>query len=487
MRHAAPLVVVGGGIAGLCTALAAAPRPVLLLGRGERSEDTASTLAQGGIAAALDPADCIGAHVTDTLLAGAFRNDGALVRALAAAAPGAIEWLRGHGVDFDRDDDGDTLRLGREGGHQFARIVHAGGDATGARVVAALSREVAAASHVHWRGGIDADGLLLRNGAVVGVRLGGTGAGEVVETDAVVLATGGIGALFARTTNPVGADGSGLALALAAGARPRDLEFVQFHPTALDLPTHALPLLTEALRGRGARLVDGEGRPLMAGLHPQGDLAPRDVVSRRVWQAGCNGGAWLDSTGLGIDWRREFPTALAACVAHGIDPGAVPVPVTAAAHFHMGGVATDAVGSTSLPGLYAVGEVACNGVHGANRLASNSLLEGVVFGRRLGARLARSAHASVPFGGTVLVERGPGLSDTGLCSVRDLLWRAAGPVRTGSGLRSALAAVAPFAEASWQGRLARALIEAAACRRVNVGAHWREDSGATELLESGAV
>src|SRR5690606_34409749 len=211
-----------------------------------------------------------------------------------------------------------------------------------------------------------------------GVRLGGAGAGEVVETDAVVLATGGIGALFARTTNPAGADGSGLALALAAGARSRDLEFVQFHPTALHLPTHALPLLTEALRGRGARLVDADGRLLMAGLHPLGDLAPRDVVSRRVWQAGCNGGAWLDSTGLGSDWGRESPTALAACTTHGtgtaagsmpcVDPAAVPVPVTAAAHFHMGGLAVDATGSTTLPGLYAVGEVACNGVHGANRL-----------------------------------------------------------------------------------------------------------------------
>ena len=487
MTHAAPLVVVGGGIAGLCTALATAPRPVLLLGRGERSEDTASTMAQGGIAAALGPADSIGAHVADTLLAGAFRNDGALVRALAAAAPAAIGWLRGHGVDFDRDGDGGSLQLGREGGHQFARIVHAGGDATGARVVAALSHAVATAPHVRWRGGIDVDGLLVRGGAVVGVRLGGAGAGEVVVTDAVVFATGGIGALFARTTNPAGADGSGLALALAAGARSRDLEFVQFHPTALDLPTHSLPLLTEALRGRGARLVDADGRPLMAGLHPQGDLAPRDVVARRVWQAGCNGGAWLDSTGLGIDWQREFPTALAACTAHGIDPAAVLVPVTAAAHFHMGGLATDAAGNTSLPGLYAVGEVACNGVHGANRLASNSLLEGVVSGRRLGARLARSACAFRRGGGTVLVERGRGLSGAGLGAVHDLLWRAVGPVRSGHGLRSALAAVTPLAEAGWQGRLARDLMEAAARRRISVGAHWRDDAVPKAQLESGVA
>ncbi|MGH8074500.1 MAG: FAD-binding protein, partial [Lysobacter sp.] len=388
--------------------------------------------------------------------------------------------------DFDCDDDG-ALRLGREGGHQCARIVHAGGDATGARVVAALSRAVAAASHVRWRGGIDVDGLLLRGGRIAGVRLGSAGAGEVVETDAVVLATGGIGALFARTTNPAGADGSGLALALAAGARSRDLEFVQFHPTALDLPSHSLPLLTEALRGRGARLVDADGRLLMAGLHPQADLAPRDVVSRRVWQAGCNGGAWLDSTGLGIDWCREFPTALAACTTHGIDPAAAPVPVTAAAHFHMGGLAVDATGSTTLPGLYAVGEVACNGVHGANRLASNSLLEGVVFGRRLGVRLARSAFASRPSGAAVLVERGRGLSNADLGTVRDLLWRAAGPVRSGSGLQSTLTAVTPFAQAGWQGRLAGVLIEAAARRRVNIGAHWCEDRATAALLEPGAA
>ncbi|WP_052101291.1 L-aspartate oxidase [Novilysobacter arseniciresistens] len=480
MGEDAPLVVVGGGVAGLCTALAASPRRVLLLERGKQGEGSATALAQGGIAAAIGRGDGVDAHVADTLAAGAFRNDGALVRVLAAAAPDAVAWLQAQGVAFDAGPDG-APRLGREGGHRADRIVHAGGDATGARVLAALQVAVDAAPHIERRGGIDVDGLMLRGRRVCGVRLGGAGGGEWLPTDAVVLATGGIGALFARTTNPPGADGSGLALALAAGARMRDLEFVQFHPTALDVALPSLPLVTEALRGRGARLVGIDGAALMEGLHPLGDLAPRDVVARRVWQAGQEGGARLDARWTGIDWPNEFPTVLAHCRAHGIDPAHEPIPVTAAAHFHMGGLACDPLGRTTLHGLYAVGEVAANGVHGANRLASNSLLEGVVFGRRLGAHLAAHRTAVRAVGEVEQVERGGGLDPVALARLRELMWDAAGPVRTGSALAAAEDALAALAETGWQARLAAAIVRAARRRRVCLGAHWRSDT-ALEVL-----
>ena len=478
MRHAhLPIVVVGGGVAGLATALAAAPATVRLLCRAHDGCGSASALAQGGIAAALDPQDSVAAHAVDTLAAGAHHNDAAMVQWLTAEAPAAIAWLQAQGVVFDRDAQG-RLQLGREGGHGAARIVHAGGDASGAALVRALRAKAQAAMHVQWRGGVDVDGLLLREGRVVGVRTRDErGRHEHVEAAAVVLATGGIGALYARTSNPPGADGAGLALGLAAGAAARDLEFVQFHPTALDVPGHCLPLITEALRGAGARLHDADGNALMTGVHPLGDLAPRDVVSRRVAGVQAAGGrVWLDATGVDGDWEQRFPTVLAACLAHGFDPRRSALPVTPAAHFHMGGLATDADGRTSVPGLYAVGEVACNGVHGANRLASNSLLEGVSCGRRLGKLLANVAAA--PGDGPVrVVERGQSLPPAQLAALHELLWHAAGPVREAGALRDAWRVCAALAEAGWQARLAKALLRAMRLRRQSLGAHWREDRG----------
>ena len=484
MQHApvagAPLLVVGGGVAGLCTALAAAPRPVLLVGRGRASEDSASVLAQGGIAAALMPGDSVAAHVEDTLAAGAWHNDPARVQLLAAAAADAVAWLERQGAVFDRI--GPVLRLAREGGHRCARVVHAGGDASGARMVAALVAAARRAPHIRWRGGVDVHGLELRGGRVTGaclraLRDDGAAADdgpvdEWIECSDVVLATGGIGALFARTTNPGGADGAGLALAMAAGAAVADLEFVQFHPTALDVPGHSLPLVTEALRGAGACLLDASGRPLMAGRHPQGDLAPRDVVARAVWEAGLQGGARLDARGPGIDWKHGFPTVLAHCLAHGIDPRTTPISVAPAAHFHMGGIVTDAMGRSRVPGLHAVGEVACGGVHGANRLASNSLLEGVVFGRRLGAHLARSGQTVTGGGAACRVLRGPGLDAPALPRLRDLLSTAAGPVRTTAGLDAALAEAGDLASSGWQAALAAAILDAARRRPASLGAHW---------------
>jgi L-aspartate oxidase len=483
MRARAPIIVVGSGVAGLVTALAAAPAPVRLLCRRHDGDGTASALAQGGIAAALQAPDHPAAHAADTLAAGAHHNDAAMVRWLCAQAPAAIAWLERQGVAFDRDGDG-RLQLGREGGHGAARIVHAGGDASGAALVRALHRRVQQAGHVQWHGGVDVDALLLRDGVVRGVRVcDARGQRHEMQAAAVVLATGGIGALFARTSNPPGAEGSGLALGLAAGAPARDLEFVQFHPTALDVPGgHCLPLVTEALRGAGARLRDAAGRPLMTGLHPQGDLAPRDVVSRRVWQARRDGGrVWLDAGDVRGDWTVRFPTVLAACLARGIDPRRDAIPVTAAAHFHMGGLAVDADGRTGLPGLHAVGEVACNGVHGANRLASNSLLEGVLCGRRLGALLAAADLQTVSRGRSNWVARGNALSPTPLAELRALLWQAAGPERSAADLERAIRSCAPWSADGWQAAVAHRLLDAALARRASLGSHYRVDSALARL------
>lgn len=475
----APLVVVGAGVAGLCVALAAAPRRVLLFSRGEG--DGATALAQGGIAAAMGEGDHPDRHAADTLTAGAAHNDAFIVRRLVHSAPGAIHWLATQGVPFDRDDRG--WQFGREGGHGRARILHAGGDASGRELLAALSGAVAAAPHIERREAWTLQALCLRAGRLSGVRLRRVhGRGEVeIETPDVVLATGGIGALFAATTNPPGADGAGLALALAAGAAARDLEFMQFHPTALAVAgVRPLPLVTEALRGAGAVLRDTQGRRLMAGAHPLADLAPRDLVARRLWQhAQCGGQAWLDASALDAAAWRQFPTVRSLCLAHGIDPCAQPIPVTSAAHFHMGGIAVDALGRSHLPGLYAVGEVACNGAHGANRLASNSLLEGVVFGHRLG-RLLRTGGTGprVPVGSSFWVVQEPGAGDAALARLRERLWQGLGPVRDEAAMRCMLAAIDADAGLSgcWQAALARRLLQAARSRRASLGAHHRSDA-----------
>jgi L-aspartate oxidase len=472
----APIIVVGGGIAGLSAALAAAPAPVLLLTRRPGAVGAASTLAQGGIAAALGAGDTPAAHARDTCVAGSHHNDVAMVELLTASAPAAIAWLQAIGVDFDRDGDG-RLQLGREGGHDRPRIVHAGGDGTGAAVMRALVAAARAESRIHRVAGCDVDALALRDGRVVGVSATlDDGRQQRFDGRAVVLATGGIGGLFPATSNPADADGGGLALAMAAGAAIRDLESVQFHPTALAVPgMHSLPLVTEALRGAGARLLDRDGQPLMAGVHPLGDLAPRDIVARRVAAAVRDGGAWLDARHIGAAWPTAFPTVLAACLAHAIDPRLQPIPVTPAAHFHMGGLATDADGRTSLPGLFAAGEVACNGVHGANRLASNSLLEGVVFGRRLGHWLAAAPSTRTSGGEVEWVGHGRSLSPPALQRLRVLMGVAMGPVRNGAALQTALLECDALAAEGWQAGLARTMLAAARQRRHSLGAHYRDD------------
>lgn len=471
-----PLVVVGCGVAGLSVALSAAPRPVLLVGRAPTGCDCTTALAQGGIAAAMDVYDSVQAHAHDTMLAGAGYNHYDAVRYLVDNACLAVRWLQLQGVGFDRRDH--QLLLGHEGGHRRARIVHAGGDASGLALLTALAGAAQRASHIRWLAPAVLDAVLVREGRIAGIRLHDPADDryEHIDCAELVLATGGIGALFAASTNPSGADGNGLALAQAAGAKLRDLEFIQFHPTALDVPTEcALPLITEALRGAGATLVDDDGGRIMKGRHPQGDLAPRDRVARQVWQYRLAGRrVWLDATSLKGEWIERFPTVYAICRKHDIDPRRQRIPVTPAAHFHMGGIAVDLDGRTGVPGLYAVGEVACNGVHGANRLASNSLLEGVVFGRRLGRRCSDMRLPSPGAGAERWMERGASADNEALVRLRTLSWQALGPLRTNRGMTAAQARILEDAALSgtWQGQLISRVLHAALQRRRSLGAHY---------------
>jgi L-aspartate oxidase len=395
----ADVLVVGSGAAGMSAALAAAGhgRRVLLISKEELGGG-ATPLAQGGLAAAIGPGDSAALHRSDTLDAGAGLCDLAAAAALAAEAPGEIARLAGLGARLERT----ALHL--EGGHSRRRIVHAGGDAAGAEVHRALRAALLASSVEVLTRAVALDALTDEHGPVGGLMVG------LVEDDgrrlrpgivtarAVVLATGGFGQAFATTTNPAGLTGDGLALAARAGAELRDIEFVQFHPTVLwtESSRGQCPLITEALRGAGAVLVDASGRAVMAGRHPLGDLAPRDVVSAAMQERMGRGDApaehlWLDATALGrAVLERDFPTVTAACRTRGIDPVTEPIPVAPGAHYACGGIEADMDGHTSVAGLFAVGEAASTGVHGANRLASNSMTEALIAGHRLGDLLGRS-------------------------------------------------------------------------------------------------
>jgi len=389
----AEVVVVGSGAGGLTTALTAAARGrrVLLLTK-ESLGGGSTPLAQGGMAAVTGHRDSFELHAADTMAAGAGLCDPSAVRELVSSAPLVITWLSSLGA-----------RLGyghMEGGHSRRRIVHAGGDAVGAEVHRVLSAAVLDSSVTVLEHAVALD--LVPGGLLVGLGSGVLDAG-LVRAGAVVLATGGFGQAYATTTNPRGVTGDGLALAARAGAAVRDVEFVQFHPTVLwsppgngPLSTNTRPLITEALRGAGARVVDASGRPVLGGR----DLAPRDVVAAAMHAAMVSSGVdhlYLDATPVGREvLESSFPTVTAACRARGVEPSRDLIPVAPGAHYACGGVVADMAGRTSLPGLYAVGEVACTGVHGANRLASNSLTEAMVMGRRLGARLGASPWRTFP-------------------------------------------------------------------------------------------
>jgi L-aspartate oxidase len=429
----ADVVVIGTGVAGLVAALAAhrRGRNVVVL---SKASETATFYAQGGIAVVLpETDDSVDAHVADTLAAGAGLCDPDAVRSIVADGYRAVAELVDDGAHFDETAPGQWA-LTREGGHSRRRIIHAGGDATGAEVQRALDR---AAAQLDIRRGHVALELLHDGEAVTGVLVLNEDGLGVVHAPSVILATGGLGHLYAATTNPEGSTGDGVALAMWAGLPVSDLEFIQFHPTML-FDGHAggrRPLITEAIRGEGAILVDARGNSVTAGVHPMGDLAPRDVVAAAIDARLAATGdpcVYLDARGI-AGFKRRFPTVTAACRAAGIDPTRQPIPVVPGAHYSCGGVVTDVYGRTELAGLFAAGEVARTGMHGANRLASNSLLEGLVVGGRAGK--AAADHA---------VDVGAGHAVTPEPSMRRALPRAelqaamtryASVVRDGDGLR----------------------------------------------------
>ncbi|WP_329366128.1 L-aspartate oxidase [Streptomyces sp. NBC_00669] len=537
------VVVVGSGVAGLTVALrcAAAGAKVIVVTKAHL-DDGSTRWAQGGIAAALGDGDTPAQHLDDTLVAGAGLCDEDAVRVLVTEGPDAVRRLIATGAHFDTDAAG-TILLTREGGHHRRRIAHAGGDATGAEVSRALiaavvdagashpqdqaadTAPVAAAAGTDTAAAADADAaaegsiefvenalvldlLTDAQGRTAGVSLHVMGAGArdgvgAVRAGAVVLATGGMGQVFSATTNPAVSTGDGVALALRAGAEVSDLEFVQFHPTVLWLGADAegqQPLVSEAVRGEGAHLIDAEGVRFMVGQHELAELAPRDIVAKGIMRRMQETGAehmYLDARHFGARmWAERFPTILAACRAHGIDPVTEPIPVAPAAHYASGGVRTDLRGRTTVPGLYACGEVACTGVHGANRLASNSLLEGLVFAERIAADVMAGTR---PVPGEPVPPApadAPLLASEARYEVQRIMTAGAGVLRSADSLATAAGALERLHTAAveaydrdgktaepcvetWEatnlGLVARVLVAAARRREETRGCHWRED------------
>jgi L-aspartate oxidase len=392
------VIIVGGGLAGLFCALKLSPRPVTVISAAALGQGASTAWAQGGIAAAVGEGDSPEAHAADTVAVGAGLVDERIALGLAREASARIHDLLAYGVPFDRDPEG-RLAVGREAAHSARRIVHVRGDMAGQAIISALTEAVRKTPSIRVLEGFVAEALLAEDGAVTGLQLREVGdvtaRPVMVATRAVVLATGGIGHLYAVTTNPAEASGLGLAIAARAGAIIADPEFVQFHPTAIMVGRDPAPLATEALRGEGATLINDKGERFMLARHRLAELAPRDIVARGVFSEIAIGrGAFLDATkALGAHFAEKFPTVYASCMAAGLDPTKQPIPVAPAAHYHMGGIAVDDRGRTSLRGLWAGGEVSSTGAHGANRLASNSLLEAVVYAARIAEDIAGSALA----------------------------------------------------------------------------------------------
>lgn len=472
------ILIVGAGLAGLFLALSLAPRRCTVISPAPLGEAASSAWAQGGLAAALDPLDSAEEHARDTIAAGAGLVDPVIARLIAEEGPARVLDLIALGVPFDRTPEG-ALALSLEAAHSRPRVARVAGDLAGKAIMGALTAAVHDAAHIELKWPYRAVGLLQDDahrvaGVVVSDRKGRLTPLTARET---ILCTGGSGGLFRVTTNPPQSRGEAIAMTYTAGALIADPEFVQFHPTAMDVGLDPAPLATEALRGEGALLRDGKGELFMSRYHEKAELAPRDEVARAIHsEVSAGRGAFLDATtAVGTDFPAHFPTVFAACMAAGIDPRLKPIPVAPAAHYHMGGVVADMWGRTSLEGLSVCGECASTGAHGANRLASNSLLEAVVFAARIAERLAISklqdpgkSHAEIPVD----------LPADSLSRLRSEMAEKCGVVRTAAGLT---ALVAHIDSAVRQNGPARALItarlmaEAALSRRESRGGHFRAD------------
>ena len=472
-------------MAGLHTAWRASEQSDVLLLTKRSLFDSATAYAQGGIAAALGAGDSPELHRRDTLAAGAALCDAAAVQVLVEEGPTRVRELQTAGADFDLEPSGD-LKLGREAAHSKNRIVHAHGDQTGAEVARTLIDRVHESERVGVIEKARVLDLIVRGRECVGVRASIAGRPAEIVADVTVLATGGCGQVYRYTTNPVVATGDGFAIAHRAGARLADMEFVQFHPTALDTAENPLQLISEAVRGEGAILVNAAGERFMLKRHRLAELAPRDVVARAIFREQRAGKVHVDARKLGNSFTKRFPGIFAICMARGIDPRRDLIPVTPAAHYMMGGVVTDLSGRSTLKRLYAVGEVARTGVHGANRLASNSLLEGLVFAERVARDLSHlSTLKNEPPGGSwrvpVLTDRGA--AQVSADAVRALMWEQAGIARTAKGLRFALQSLATIEErlpigATEEQNLvetSRLIVEAALQRKESRGGHYRSD------------
>ena len=484
-----PILIIGGGLAGLFCALKLAPKAVAVLASAPIGRGASSAWAQAGIAAAVGPGDTIEKHVQDTLVAGDGIVDEAVVRMMATEASDRIHDLLEYGVPFDRDLEG-RLMVSREAAHSENRVVRVKGDMAGRAIMQALVAAVEKAPHVRlYEGYVVEDLITDEDGRVTGVAArdrAGQGELQILEGSHVVMATGGLGHLYEVTTNPTEARGGGIGMAARAGARMADMEFVQFHPTAINVGKDPAPLATEALRGHGATLINRAGERFMVPIHKDAELAPRDVVARGIFaevQAGR--GAFLDCRTAIHDFAAEFPTVHGYLAEAGIDPVFEPVPVIPAAHYFMGGIWTDADGRTSLPGFWAAGECTSTGAHGANRLASNSLLEAVVFAARIAEALKREAVDDAPAGwreGGVETDDHPlALDHPNMTLLRQVMSAHLGVLRNETGMRAALRIICDLEKTSHSGRFdnvvaAAKLIAVCALQRTESrGGHARTD------------
>ncbi|MGA0080104.1 MAG: L-aspartate oxidase [Candidatus Nanopelagicus sp.] len=491
----ADVVVIGSGVAGLTTALNLRSHNLSVLLVTKATIDEGSTKwAQGGIAAALGPGDTPDQHKKDTLIAGAGLCDTKAVDVLVSEGPEAVRKLIAQGAVFDKSATGE-IALTREGGHLRDRILHAGGDATGAEVSRALLAAVKDDKGIEIiEHALAIDALKSKTGRVCGVVLHVIGAGSrdgvgMALAKAVVIATGGLGQVYSQTTNPSVSTGDGVALALRAGAKVADVEFIQFHPTVLwrDLANRGQqPLISEAVRGEGAILLNHKNEQFMIGKHPQADLAPRDIVSKEIFNQMQESGqpfVWLDATKV-KDFKNRFPTIYASCLANGIDPTTEKIPVAPASHYASGGVRVDLDGQSSVAGLYVCGESACTGAHGANRLASNSLLEGLVFGARIAAALAKN----LPNQEDPIEDSRTNLLDPKIVLTLQIsMSEGAGVMRTEASLRKTMQTLSELSKLtseqpeiqSWEASnlhlLATAIVNSALTRKESRGSHWRSD------------